>query len=116
MTPMLDIVFIMLIFSIVTTSFVKENAVDWLSLKGESPIQPRVAPLVVTIDEVGTVSLQGRTIELESLIANVEMIRTKQDFSGAVIRSHHQVSTGTLVKAVDLIKLAGINQVSVAKL
>lgn len=116
MTPMLDVVFIMLIFFIVTTSFVKESAVDWLSMNDQPTKKQGDPTLLVNINKAGLVSLQGREVKIDALQAMIESARSQQGFSSAIVRSHDSVSTGLLVKAIDKIKLAGIVQVSVAKL
>ncbi|WP_444995747.1 ExbD/TolR family protein [Aliikangiella sp. IMCC44359] len=116
MTPMLDVVFIMLIFFIVTTTFVKESGVDWLSNSGGDNVTSEIKPLVVTIDESDTISLLGRTIDAEALRANIELAYAKSKKAGVVVKAHEIASTSILIKAVDQIKLAGISQVVVSKL
>lgn len=116
MTPMLDVVFIMLIFFIVTTTFVKESGVDWLSNSGGDSVPPKLKPLVVTIDGSDTINLLGRTIDADALRANIELEYAKSKAAGVVVKAHEIASTSTLIKAVDQIKLAGISQVVVSKL
>lgn len=119
MTPMLDIVFIMLIFFIVSTSFVQEEAVDWLSLSSEKTNKPdenKEKPLLITIDETGAILMQSSLVSPEALRARVQAARSQFDFKMAVIRVDSSVSTSILVKAVDDIKLAGISNVTVGKL
>ncbi len=116
MTPMLDIVFIMLIFFIVTTSFVKESGVEWRSMTNSDKKTGEKKPLLVTIDEMNIVSIQGRIIESGAITANVSAALIDNNISGAIIRSHGKVPSGILVNAVDQIRLAGVSQVSVGKL
>ncbi len=117
MTPMLDIVFIMLIFFIVSTSFVQEEAIDWLTLKQSSdPIPPtKDKPLQLVINKNGDMKLQGQLVSAEALLARVQSERAKADFQSAVVSVAPSVSTAILVKAVDDIKRAGIRSVSVGK-
>jgi biopolymer transport protein ExbD len=73
-TPMLDIVFIMLIFFIVTTSFVKEKGLE-VSRPASSPpkeVQQDKGPIVVRIESSGLISLKGRILEPRAVIANLE--------------------------------------------
>ena len=115
MTPMLDIVFIMLIFFIVTTSFVKEEAIDW-TIPEKSKITPQPnQSLVLTIDEFGMVAIKGRQIDVNAVQANVESELIGANYSGAVVQTHQLAGTGVLVSAVDQIKLAGLAQVQVIK-
>ncbi|MCW8876961.1 MAG: biopolymer transporter ExbD [Kangiellaceae bacterium] len=115
MTPMLDVVFIMLIFFIVSTSFVKEEGVDWLTLtKSKSSTTPiEEVPLVLSINEFGKVSIGEREIQLDAVLANVQAERAKNNHKTAIVRAHARSSTMSLVRTVDQIKLAGIDQVSV---
>lgn len=115
MTPMLDVVFIMLIFFIVSTSFVKEKGVDWLTMTNKSTTlpEPDKKPLVLSINEFGKVSLGEREIQLEAVLANVQAERAKNNHETAIVRAHAKSSTMSLVRTVDQIKLAGIDKVSV---
>ena len=73
-TPMLDIVFIMLIFFIVTTSFVKEQGLE-VSRPSNSPpkeIKQKKGPIVVKIDAAGLISVKGRILEPRAVQANLE--------------------------------------------
>ena len=117
MTPMLDIVFIMLIFFIVSSSFVKEEAIDWMTLKqtDDPPPPTKVKPLQLVIDKHGDMKLQGQVVSPEALLARVQAERAKGDFQSAVVSVSPSVSTAILVKAVDDIKRAGIAAVSVGK-
>ena len=119
MTPMLDIVFIMLIFFIVSTSFVQEEAVDWLSLSNEQQKKPddlENKPLLITIDKTGAILMQDSLVSPEALGARVQAARSQNEIKMAVVRVDSSVSTSVLVKAVDDIKLAGISNVTVGKL
>lgn len=117
MTPMLDIVFIMLIFFIVSTSFVQEEAIDWLTLKQstEKTEPTKERPLQLVIDKHGDMKLQNQFVSADALLARVQAERAKAEFKSAVVSVSPSVSTAILVKAVDDIKRAGIASVSVGK-
>ena len=73
-TPMLDIVFIMLIFFIVTTSFVKEKGLE-VSRPSNSPpkeIKKNKGPILVKIDANGNITMKGRMLEAKAVQANLE--------------------------------------------
>lgn len=117
MTPMLDVVFIMLIFFIVSTTFVKESGVEWTSLpQNETPTPPTQKTLVITIDDSDSVTVQGRFVDRDALRSSIEAERAKFNYSSAIVQSHQVASSGALVHAVDQIRLAGISQVVAAKL
>ncbi len=73
-TPMLDIVFIMLIFFIVTTSFVKEKGLE-VSRPSNAPpkeVEQDKGPIVVRIDSSSLISVKGRVLERSAVEANLE--------------------------------------------
>jgi len=115
MTPMLDIVFIMLIFFIVTTSFVKESGVVLdrpQSSKGENS----VIPITLQIDDNSIITLDGRDISIDSVRANIETARAKDPKAGVIVKAHEKSKVGIVVSAFDQAKQAGADRVIVEKL
>jgi len=117
MTPMLDIVFIMLIFFIVTTSFVKESGIE-LSRPSNAPDQPEdsksTIPILFVIDANDVITLDGREIDFRAVGANVERKKAKNPKSAVIVNAHPDSTTDTLVKVVDAARKAGVTQVNVA--
>jgi len=72
MTPMLDIVFILLIFFIVTAVFLDETGVDFTQAKGDSAPTPPVAAISIIIDGSDKISVEGRIVPLELVEAEVQ--------------------------------------------
>ncbi len=117
MTPMLDVVFILLIFFIVTTTFVKQNGLDWSSNDPNQVQTPtQVKPLLITIDEIGTINIQGRDISLGALRANIESAKATAKYAGVLVQAHELAATKVLVAVADQVKLSGIQQVVVSKM
>lgn len=114
MTPMLDIVFIMLIFFIVTTSFVKESGVN-INRPSKGATSQDGQTLVVEINELNEVSFSGRAILADSVQANTEIALSKNPNTSIMVKIAKSASTGILIEVVDQIKLAGVNQVTVAQ-
>jgi len=115
-TPLLDIVFIMLIFFIVTTSFVKERGLE-VSRPSNSPpkeIKKNKGPIVVKIDSNGNISLKGRMLENEAVRANLEREKAEKPDSPLIIAAHPDADTNALVTILDAAQAAGIGSVSVA--
>lgn len=118
MTPMLDIVFIMLIFFIVTTSFIKESGINITrptDNQSEAPPNP-TSPIVIRISDTGDVSIAGRIVEAEAVQANVEAERSKKPKAAVIVQVSESARTGILVTVVDQAKKAGIPQVTVTKM
>ncbi|MET1256318.1 ExbD/TolR family protein [Aliikangiella maris] len=117
MTPMLDIVFIMLIFFIVTTTFTNVSGIDMNKSTNQESNQKDNRALVVSIDAAENINFLGRIVDVNALRANVEseIAKSKKAIS-FIVKTHEVASTDVLIKAVDQIKRAGVTQVQVAKL
>lgn len=115
-TPMLDIVFIMLIFFIVTTSFVREQGLE-VSRPSNTPpkeIKQNRGPIVVRIDSASLISIKGRLLEPRAVQANLEREKAEKPDSPLIIAAHPEASTESLVTILDAAKAVGIASVSVA--
>ena len=115
-TPMLDIVFIMLIFFIVTTSFVKEEGLE-VSRPSNSPpkeIVKKKGPIVVKIDANGNISMKGRMLERKAVEANLEREKAEKPGSPLIIAAHPDADTDALVIILDAAEAVGVGSVSVA--
>lgn len=114
MTPMLDIVFIMLIFFIVTTSFVKESGVDINRPTASTATKKKKANILIAIKENGDIFMEKRLIDVRAVQSNIERMRAENPEGSVVIQADKFSKTGTLVQVVDAAKAAGVEQVSVA--
>ena len=115
-TPMLDIVFIMLIFFIVTTSFVKERGLE-VSRPSNSPpkeMKKSKGPIVVKIDSNGNISMKGRMLEDKAVQANLEREKAEKPDSPLIIAAHPDADTNALVIILDAADAVGVASVSVA--
>ena len=114
-TPMLDIVFIMLIFFIVTTSFVKEISID-VNRPTRSPIkeQKKSEVISVRISAEGQIFVQDRLITLDAVRANIESNLALKPQATVVVVSDREADAGFLVKVIDQSRLAGARNVSLA--
>ena len=114
MTPMLDIVFILLIFFIVTTSFVKEqgflvNKPDGGKSENNNPI------LLIKINDNGFVSLNNRITDIERLPANIENFLATNTVSTAVVIPSYDTNYDKVIKVIDQINTVGGLTVSIGK-
>lgn len=114
LTPMLDVVFIMLIFFIVTTSFVKESGIEVSRPNATSAEKQERASIFIAIDNKGQIWLQKRKLEIDAVRANIEKLHAESPEGTVVIQADKQSETGTLVKVMDQIRLAGVKNISVA--
>jgi biopolymer transport protein ExbD len=115
-TPMLDIVFIMLIFFIVTTSFVKEKGLE-VSRPSNSPpkeVQKNKGPIVVKVDANGNITMKGRLLERKAGQANLEREKAEKPDSPLIVAAHPDAETDALVTILDAAEAVGVGSVSVA--
>ena len=115
MTPMLDIVFIMPIFFIVTTSFVKEIGID-MNRPTNTPPETKQESEVVLIEilETGAIRMGGRTVDVRAVQANVERARAEKPDATVIVAADGNSNAGILVQVVDQARLAGATNVSIA--
>ncbi|PCI70766.1 MAG: biopolymer transporter ExbD [Gammaproteobacteria bacterium] len=116
MTPMLDIVFIMLIFFIVTTTFVKESGIEFNQPStGKTSPEPSQA-MLIKIDANETLTVNGREVLADSIRSNVEVSKSTIVNLVVFVQIAESVRTGLLVSVVDQVRLAGIAQVTVSRI
>jgi len=113
-TPLLDIVFIMLIFFIVTTSFVRESGVSVNRPTAATAKHKLKAIIMVGIKSNGEIWMEKRMTDIRAVRANVERLHAENPVASALIVADEEVKTGLLVDVMDQIRLAGIENVSIA--
>jgi biopolymer transport protein ExbD len=114
MTPMLDIVFIMLIFFIVTTVFVKEAGINVNKPNGTLSVMPKNANIFIAVTEDGEVWMDKRMVDVDSVRANLERLMAEQPSDVIIIQADKEAEHGVVVEVMDQIKLAGIDRISIA--
>ena len=107
LTPMLDIVFIMLIFFIVTTSFVKESGVDVTRPSANTAERKERGNIIIAIRPNGDVWMDKRNVDVRSVRANVERLRAENPEGSVVITADKESQSGVLVQVIDQVRLAG---------
>ena len=113
-TPMLDIVFIMLIFFIVTTSFVKETGIDPRRPTAQTAEEKPRGNILIAISESGQIWMNKRPVELGQVRAMVESALAENPESSAVIIADEESATGVLIDLMDQVRLGGVYNISVA--
>ena len=113
-TPMLDIVFIMLIFFIVTTSFVKEPGINPQRPTAETAAEKTRGNVLIAISQTGEIWMDKRSVELTQVRTLVENALAENPESSAVIIADEQADSGVLIDLMDQIRLGGIANISIA--
>ncbi len=116
LTPMLDVVFIMLIFFIVTTSFVKETGVNVNRPSAKTAQQKGKANILIAIKNNNEIWIDKRMVDIRSVRANIERLKATNTQNSVVIQSDSDSKTGILVQVMDQIRLAGIFNISISTL
>lgn len=114
MTPMLDIVFIMLIFFIVTTSFVKEAGLEVTRPPAETAEAQIHGNVMIAISENGEIWMSKRQVELEQVRLLVEQAKAENPEGSVVIIADENAPTGVVVQVMDQARLGGAEKVAVA--
>ena len=113
-TPMLDIVFIILIFFVVSTSFIKESGVDVSRPGASSAERKERGNIMVGITSDNQVWIDRRQIDIRAVRANIERLHAENPEAAVVVQADKDSKTGLLVQVIDQSKLAGVQDVSIA--
>lgn len=114
MTPMLDIVFIMLIFFIVTAAFVKEAGIDVIRPEAQTwEAKPR-ASILIAISDLGEIWIQKRKVELSSVRPLIERLKAENPQGEIVIQADQGSKSGIVMDVIDQVKLAGVSGIAIS--
>lgn len=113
-TPMLDVVFIMLIFFIVTASFVKESGIEVNRPKAETATQQNKASILIAINEKGEIWINKRKVDISSVRANIEILHAENPQGSVVIQADEEAKTKLLVSVMDASREAGVYNISIS--
>lgn len=113
LTPMLDVVFILLIFFIVTAVFLQEKAIplEPPPPSSETPSEP-VPVILILVDEENQVFVNGRISLVESVQANIERLRAESPESSVIIQAHPDAKNDTIIRIRDQASSATIDKVN----
>ena len=114
LTPMMDIVFIMLIFFIVTTSFVKETGIDVNRPNADTAQRDEKGNILVAISQNNEIWIDKRRVDLKAVRANIERLKIEYPEGSVIIQADKESRSGLLVETMDQIRLAGVTNISIA--
>jgi biopolymer transport protein ExbD len=114
LTPMLDVVFILLIFFIVTASFVKESGMDVNRPDAAMAVRKERGNILVAITPSGQIWIDRRQVDVRAVRANIERLHAENPQGAVVIQADRESKTGLLVEVMDAAKLAGVENISIA--
>ena len=114
MGPLIDMVFLLLIFFVVTTSFVKETGIDVERPTAATAEMKEKANVLIGVTGDGRVSLARKRIEVRSVRAHLARVVAENPESSVVIVADTQSETGIVIQVMDQCRLAGAMNVSMA--
>jgi biopolymer transport protein ExbD len=114
LTPMLDVTFIMLIFFIVTASFVKESGIDVNRPAATTAEVKERGNILIAISDKGEIWVDKRQVDPRALRANIERLHAENPQGSVVIQADMESKNGLLVEVMDAARQAGVFNVSIA--
>ena len=114
LTPMLDIVFIMLIFFIVTASFVKESGIEVDRPSAVTAVVKEKGNILVAITASGQIWVDRRQVDPRAVRANIERLYAENPQGSGVIQADKKSTTAMLIQVMDAARQAGVYNVSIA--
>ena len=114
MTPMLDIVFIMLIFFVVTASFLKESGVDVSRPTASTAVRKEQGNILIAITSNDEIWIDKRRVDIHAVRENVARLQMENPEGAVVIQADSDSRSGLLVKVIDQARMAGVADVSIA--
>lgn len=114
LTPMLDIVFIMLIFFIVTTSFVKEAGIEVNRPSAQTAERKERGNIVVAIRPNGEIWIDKRPVDIRAVRAVVARLRAENPLGTVILAADRDAKVSILTRVMDQIRLAGVSDMAIA--
>lgn len=114
MTPMLDVVFIMLIFFIVTATFVKEAGIDVNRPDAVTAVKKESANILIAIGPNNDIWIDRRQIDVRSVRPNIERLHAENPQGSVIIQADKESKTDTLIQVMDAARQAGVYNISIA--
>jgi biopolymer transport protein ExbD len=114
LTPMLDVIFIMLIFFIVTTTFVREAGIQINRPAAETAVKQEQSNILVAISPEGEIWIDGQRVDIRELRGLIRKLKSENPEAAVIIQADRDARAGLLVQAMDQARLAGVRDVAVA--
>ena len=114
-TPMLDVVFILLIFFIVTANFIKEPGLEVNRPDSETAEPTENAAILIAVGNAGEIYMDGRRIDKRQVKANVVRLLAENPQGSVVIQADEKATADTIMAVMDGDREAGVYNISLAK-
>lgn len=113
-TPMLDVVFIMLIFFIVTATFIKQSGISVNAPKASTAVVQEKANILIAIDADNRIWINRREVDFRALRPNIERLHAENPKGSVVIQADRDSTNEALVHVMDASRKAGVYEIAIA--
>jgi len=114
LTPLIDVVFIMLIFFIVTASFIKETGIDVNKPDAPTAEVKKKANILIAIDSNNNIWIDRRKVDIRSVRPNIERLHAENPQGSVVIQADEDSKNKMLVEVMDAARQAGVYNIALA--
>ncbi len=114
LTPMLDVVFIMLIFFIVTASFIKEAGIDVNRPDAVTSQKKPKAAILIAVDPSSAVWIEGNKIDIRQLKNKITTMRADNPEGSVVIQADEEATADVIIDVMDAARAAGVFDVALS--
>jgi biopolymer transport protein ExbD len=114
LTPLIDMVFIMLIFFIVTASFVKETGIDVNKPEAPTATVKQKANILIAIDANNNIWIDRRKVDIRAVRPNIERLHAENPQGSVVIEADEDSINRMLVEVMDAARAAGVYNIALA--
>jgi biopolymer transport protein ExbD len=112
--PLIDMVFILLIFFLVTTSFVKESGVEVKRPIASTAEKQEKTTMIIAVTEEGMIFIEEKLIDIRSVRSTMERFKVENPKGNVVITADRNSLFGVSIEVLDEVRAAGISNVVVA--
>lgn len=114
LTPLIDMVFILLIFFLVTASFTKEAGIEVNRPTAQTAVRQERGNLIIAIDKSGEIWIDNQQVDLRTIRAHIEKLHAQNPEGTVIILADKDSRTGATVDVLDQVRLAGVSNVAIA--
>jgi len=114
LTPMLDVVFIMLIFFIVTATFIKQAGIDVSRPEALTAIQKPTVSVLIAIGENGDIWIDKQKVDPTAIRAHIERLHAENPKGGLVVQADRAAKSEKLMAVLSAARAAGLTEVAIA--
>jgi biopolymer transport protein ExbD len=114
MAPLIDMTFLLLIFFLVNTNFIKETGVEVKRPQAQSGAEKKGDLILIAVSNAGTIHMNGKRIDLSAIRSTVSQMRLKTPDAPVVVVADESARAFQIVRVIDECRLAGAEEISLA--